>query len=320
MKYSVVLEHLYSSEYYENSQDLNSSIEPVLKDINFYAGRGEVWSIFGSSVFEIRLLLEIMSNAKFYEKGRLLINGSDVTREKRVILPSIFYIAGTNMAYGNMNVLEYLMFITSHSRRNTVSRQEFLLDYLIESDMGYICLTPIKELNPREKSIVLLSAAVLSDNAVLVMNLPRLDYNMQEISAIDKLVSRLKIPGKTLIFSTQCCELAQKVSTHIGYVNKGELIYSNSLESFINEYDRVIYRMGAHNINHVICLLRLALPQFEFRLYENTILVLNYKGSRQADSLLYNAINLLGLNPEYIVQNHKNVKNAIIGLTEEHDL
>ena len=83
-EYIIFTNKLYSCEYYANVQNPALPIKHVLEDINFTACQGQLWSILGSSIFEIKLLLEIMANARTYEKGKLMIAGFDTTKKKRI--------------------------------------------------------------------------------------------------------------------------------------------------------------------------------------------------------------------------------------------
>lgn len=317
---ALVMENIYSCEYYSSLKPSDKSNKQVLENINYTVNTGELWSIFGSSVFEIKLLLEIMANAKAYEKGRLLISGFDITRKKRTILPYVFYIGSTNMAFGNMNVLEYLMFITNNRRKSAINRQEYFLSYLIDAGLGYICLTQISLLTPHEKSIVILIAAIISDSNLLIMNLPRLQYNEDQIASINKLVSKLSYSGKTMIFNTECYELAQSISTHVSYINKGVIVYKNSLNNFISEYDKIIYTLGAENIDYMVQILKSTLPQYEYRVVYNKIQVLDDKCDKQASTKLFDIFSRYNLKPNFIEKNNKNTKNAIQGLMKLNDI
>ena len=80
----VLMEHVGSMEYYQSPQQ-----EPkqVFSDINFEALEGEVWAILGTSAFEVRLLLEIIANARPYKDGRCVLAQKGMMRKKRTILP-----------------------------------------------------------------------------------------------------------------------------------------------------------------------------------------------------------------------------------------
>ncbi|PYG87095.1 ABC-2 type transport system ATP-binding protein [Ruminiclostridium sufflavum DSM 19573] len=321
---AIYMKNLYSSEYYISKEDAASQNEHVLKDISFAANPGELWSIMGSSVFEMKLMLDIMANAKSYEKGNLMLAGFDTTKRKRTILPHVFYIGSTNMAFGNMNVLEYLMFITGgYSSRDSVSRQEYLLNYLLASDLGYICLTPITLLTSQEKSIIILAAAILSDSALIIMNFPRLMYNEQEINSFGKLISRLPYLEKTLVISTQCYEMAQLISSHVCYIDKGRILYKGSLSKFLDKYDRVIYLLGADNFSYMVQSLKYALPQFEYRIEEETLQIIDNNDNadtKQAAAKIFQTLKDFNIEPGFVLKSNKTIKNSIQGLMKQYDI
>ncbi len=315
------IEKLYSLEYYENIKNPSSPNEQVLKNINFTAASGECWSLMGGSVFEIKLLLEIMANSKAFERGRILVNGLDNTNRKRIILPDIFYIGSTNMAFGNMNVLEYLMFITSSSRRSAVLRQEYLLDFLLRVGLGYICLTPILKLTVEEKSLLLLAAAIQNPSRLIIINLPRLQYTKQEIVVLKNLGMEIRQQKKTLILSTQYNALAQAVSTHLCYIDKGSIIYSGTMAGFISKYDKVIYILSMEaNPAAIYDTLKLVLPEFEYIINGDKVYIIDDKGSKNVYSKLLNALSTYGIKADSIRKNKKNIEFALQGLLETHDI
>lgn len=321
LEYIVFTNKLYSCEYYANVQNPDQPIKHVLEDINFTAYQGQLWSILGSSIFEIRLLLEIMANARTYEKGNLIITGFDATNKKRgTILPEVFYIGSTNMAFGNMNVLEYLMFITSNSHREVLDRQEYLLDYLIKVDLGYICLTPITRLNEQEKSIIILVSAMLSNSTLIIMNLPRLMYDQREINSINKIVSQIQYLNKTVIISTQCYELAQLISSHICYIDKGRILYNNTLNNFLEQYDKVNYLIAADDLNYILQSLSFALPQFEYQIEDNIMQIIDNTDGNQSVSMLFHTLSSFNIVPNYVLKSKKNIKNSIQGLMKLNDI
>ncbi len=319
-EYIIFTDKLYSCEYYASVQNPVQPVKHVLEDINFTAYQGQLWSILGSSIFEIKLLLEIMANARTYEKGKLMIAGFDTTKKKRTILPEVFYIGSTNMAFGNMNVLEYLMFITSYSHREAIDRQEYLLNYLIKVDLGYICLTPISLLNEQERSIIILVAAMLSDSILIIMNLPRLMYDQKEINSINKIVSQIQYLNKTIIISTQCYELAQLISSHICYIDKGRILYNNTLNKFLDEYDKVNYLIGADDFNYIAQTLKFALPQFEYQIEDNIMQIIDNTESKKSASMLFQTISSFNITLNYVKKSKKNIKNSIQGLMKLHDI
>ena len=229
----VFLEDVCSMEYYQSPNGMTQ----VLQDITLKAKRKEIWSVIGDSVFEIRLLLEIISNARPYQKGKCVLDQIGMMRKKKVILPHLFYIGGTNTLFHNMNVLEYMMFITSKSKENVAVRQQRIFNELLEAGMDYLSLTPISVLNTQERSIVTLFAALYTKSEIIVWNLPRLFYSDKMICSADFLCKKVRQQKKVLLLSTQDYRLAQSVSSHILFLQGGKVFYAGTKQSFVNQWD-----------------------------------------------------------------------------------
>lgn len=310
------MQNVYSNEYYMAPD----AYRQVLSDISFCAERGQIWSVMGSSIFEIKLLLEIMANARSFQKGSYNCAGIETIYQKRRILPYLFYIASTNMAFEKMNVLEYLMFITSKSQKNAVIRQEIILNCLLDTRLDYICLTPISKLTPEEKSVVELIAATLSDNFIIIMNLPRLNYSQELIHSFALISDLIKMNNKTLVLSTQDTILAQSVSSHIMYIYKGINIYSNTLEKLISKYDKVLCSIGIENAEFAKRMLELELPCYGYRVSQNILDILVSGDYIIAFSRVFSALSKYNLSPYFIKKNKKNLSNALKELILYSDL
>jgi|LSQX01.3.fsa_nt_gb ABC-2 type transport system ATP-binding protein len=146
----VCAENLFSIEYYKKNDE---EVIQVLRNISFHGYASECWAVMGNKVFEIKLLLDILSNSRPYQKGSCSLNNVGMMRKKRIILPHLFYIGSTNMLYSNMTVLEYLMFISVNSGEPVVQRQRDILTHLVDLGLGHLSLLPIEELTPPEKSL-----------------------------------------------------------------------------------------------------------------------------------------------------------------------
>lgn len=314
----VVMRDVYSNEFYKSGTD---SLEQVLKNISFNASNGEIWSIMGNSVFEIRLLVEIMAGARTYQKGQCSLSGFGMMHSKRTVLPHTFYIGSTNMMLGNMKVLEYLMFATSKSKIDALTRQQQILDKMIKVGLDNIVLAPIEILTPQEKSVVILFCATFSQSQLLIMNLPRLIYDTELIEAMAKITKLLRDDNKALVITTECFELAQSISTDIMLIQNGNVKYCGQLIDLLEKYDNIIYSIQSENSETIIQLLRSALPQYVYVLNNknNIIDVFDYaKTSSSSD--IYDVFSKIGIIPQAIFQNKLNLKNAYEEVLKKNDL
>lgn len=312
---AVLMEHISSREYLYRE---GSEAEQVLKDISLIINRGEVWGIKGNSLFEIKLLLEIMANIRPYEKGRCVLIQKGMMRQKRVILEHVFYIGSSEMIYPNMNVLEFLMFATAKFKMDAVDRQEQIFEFLIEAGLGYLSLTPIRFLSKEEKGVVTLIAGAYSNSRIIVFNLPDYEFDTPLIDAVIPITALIREGGKALILGTRSDLLLGKVSTHIGVIGKGEVLYQGRTADFRHAYDKIAVIVEDDEVYDIRERLKEFLPGTMTFIEGKRLFV---KESSQADQdMIYRKILAAGFMPQKIEKNLKRVEYAYEELMREHDL
>ena len=232
----VLMEHVGSMEYYQSPQQ---DPKQVFSDINFEALEGEVWAILGTSAFEVRLLLEIIANARPYKDGRCVLAQKGMMRKKRTILPHVYYIGSTNMLFTNMNVLEYLMYITAREQGDAAVRQKRILEKIMELNMGYVALSVIGNLTPSERSVVTLLVSLFTESKLIIWNLARLEYDERSLQAIAAICEEIQKQKRTLLFSTFDYQLIERCATHIAPLYDGRLLYTGTVEAFVQTWDHL---------------------------------------------------------------------------------
>lgn len=292
----------------------------VLEGINLLMGKGEIWGIGGTLLFEIKLLLEIIANIRPYEKGKCVLIQRGMMRRKRVILQHVFYIGGSDMLYKNMNVLEFLMFATAKFKINKVALQEEIFEFIIALGLGHLSLTPNARLTREEKALITLIVAAYSESLIIVFNLPEYQWDEVLVKAMAKLGDFIREREKTLIIGTQNSFLIEKVCTHTGILNRGKIIYSGTVDDFRRAYDKVEIIIHDSNVLDIKEKLAQQLPDYKYVLKENTLEI--SKGGREESDprVIYSKILESGLIPDSIEINPKTVANAYEELLRQHDL
>ena len=128
-QYIVQMKNLTSNEVYLSQ---SGEQKPVLNDNTLDICRGESWAVVGAEAFEVELLLQMMGCGRPFGIGSCKLVERCMMRKKRRILPHVFYV-GDSMAVPNMNVLEYLMFATQHSKTPARERQVAILEAMLDA-------------------------------------------------------------------------------------------------------------------------------------------------------------------------------------------
>ena len=292
----------------------------VLDNITLLIGKGEAWGINGTSLFEIKLLLEIMANIRPYDRGKCVLIERGMMRRKRVILKHVFYIGSPEMLYNNMNVLEFLMFATAQSKINKVVLQEQIFELIIAIGLGHLSLTPNYMLTQEEKAVVTLIAAAYSDSLIIVFNFPEYVWDEVLIDVIAKITNFIREKGKTLILATQDCLLIEKACSHTAITKEGQLIYSGTVESFRLNFDKVEVIIRDKAVHAMMEKLVMLLPDYKL-VSDDDRLMISRKDSEVSDHrAIYKIIVESGFTPESIEISSKTVQNAYEELLWQHDL
>ncbi len=313
----VFMEHLSSGEFFLKD---GKPPQPVLHDIGLSFQKGQVWGITGNSLFEIKLLAEIMANIKPYRSGKCVLIERGMMRHKRITLPHVFYIGSSEMLYNNMNVLEFLMFATVKLSGNKVEHQERVLEYLISIGLKRISLTPIYMLSREQKAVIIMLVAAYSESQLVVHNFPDYSFDDVLIDAMQQIAKLIIERGKTLVIATSTPELIEKVCSHILFLMNGNVFYQGTVRDFCREYDRIVLKIQDSNIEKMARTLRILLPCYQYSLEDNSLIVRTDQDVAVNPKHICNKIVEAGFEPARIEINPQKVKNAYEEIIRDYDL
>lgn len=291
----------------------------VLSDIYLHVDRAQSWGISARTGYEIRLLLEIMGNIRPYDSGKCVLVERGMMRHKRVIQPHVFYIGDADMLYGNMNVLEYLMFATARVREDRLSMQEELFGFLVDCGLENISLTTIRLLSSEEKAIVELIAAAYSGSMMIVFNLPEANFDGRLRRAAAMTAELIIKNGKSLIIGTKDSELIQKACTHTAFIADGRIIYQGATASLCQMFDRVAVVIDDPDIAGIKQRIEPVLSNCSIVESGGSLLVKTNDDACEPRHI-YQAIIETGSMPSSIKINEKKVSNAFEELIRRNDL
>ena len=292
----------------------------VLENMSLTIKKSEVWAITGDSLFDILTALQIMSNIKPYADGKCRLVERGMMRQKKKILPHVFYIGNPEMVYNNMNVLEFLMFVTAKSKLDAVQRQDQIFESLVRIGLGNISLTPINTLTNQHKAVISLIAAAYSDSVLIILNLPDYKYDDALVESIGKIAEYIKRKGKSLVIGTRFFMLIEKVCSHISVLASGETVYNGTVKDFRHRYDRAAFTVKDNNLEEIKGSLENLLPQYDYEISDDTLTVSNYTNEKSSPALFYQKLNEAGIAPKAVIINTKSVENAYMELMKKYDI
>jgi ABC-2 type transport system ATP-binding protein len=212
--------------------------EAVLRNITMDIKRGESWGIIGEEAFELELMMQIIANVRPYGSGRCSLVERGMMRRKRRILSHVFYISGGDTVPGNLNTLEYLMYITARSHVSDRQRQATILEALLASGLYYLTLVPMKYLNAAERATICLLSAAMSRALLVVFSVADITFQPQLTQSIGNIVKLIAHRGGAVLMGTTDCDLAQDACTHAAFLINGKFAESGRVETLLEALDK----------------------------------------------------------------------------------
>lgn len=217
----------------------------VLYDVDLTVNVGQCHGIVGDSRFELQLLSEIIGNVKPHEKGRCSLLEIGMMRQKRRILPHVYYINDQRVLFEHMHVLGYLMFASEHAPGKPEVKQADWLKLLLRTDLYPFTLTYIRSLDPAEYVLVSALLAYASSAVLVVMDLSRVSIPDRLIAPFSALIKELTNAGKTVVLANTSRAFVQHTCTHASFLMDGTIKSSDSIEALCSAFDKHILRVDS---------------------------------------------------------------------------
>ena len=232
----------------------------VLYNLSLEIPVGECHGITGEGAFELQLISEIIGNVKPHEKGQCSLLEIGMMRQKRRILPHVYYINDQRVLFDHMHVLGYLMFASEHMAGKPEQKQKEWLALLLRTGLFPFTLTYIRELSPAEYAIVSTLVAYGTKARLVVMDFSRIDVPEHLIQPLAALLREFRSSGKTVVLASRSRALVQSACTSASFLMDGTIVTSGSVAALCAAYDRRVLQIATRLPDAASSVLRAAFP------------------------------------------------------------
>ena len=194
---------------------------PILTDINFYAGRGEIVGLLGPNGAGKTTLMRTITGAYQYTTGSVKVCGMEVRDFPQETAAKIGYLPEHNALYDDMYVQEYLLYTAGLKKvKLAKERTEMLI-----REVG---LTPerakkIGALSKGYRQRVGIAQALMSDPEVLILDEPTTGLDPNQLEDIRALIRRVG-QNRTVLLSTHIMQEVKEMCTRAVVINHGHFV------------------------------------------------------------------------------------------------
>ncbi len=203
----------------------------VVNDVNFTVAPGEVLGYLGPNGAGKTTTIRMLAGLLEPTKGRILFEGRDVRDDVHAYKKRLGYVPEQSEIYPHLSARDYLTMVgrLRGLPERTLKGQvvEFLRIFELEGDMD----GPISSYSKGMRQKVLITAALLHDPDILLLDEPLSGLDVTTSLVIRDLIRRLARENKIIIYSSHVLEVTEKVCSKVIILHKGRIVANDSVDN-----------------------------------------------------------------------------------------
>jgi ABC-2 type transport system ATP-binding protein len=207
----------------------------TLHGISFSLGAGQIGGYVGPNGAGKTTTMRLLTGTMKPNSGRILLAGLDVAEDPLAAKQIYGYVPEHGSLYESFSPEEYLLFIgriygmdEALIRRRTESLLRYwkLEESIQQKMIGF---------SKGMKQKVMISAAVMHDPQVLLLDEPLNGLDAQAVLQMRALLKALAAAGKTILYSSHILDAVEKVVDRVIVIRDGEIVGQGSPEDLKTE-------------------------------------------------------------------------------------
>jgi ABC-2 type transport system ATP-binding protein len=202
----------------------------AVDDVSFNVARGEVLGFLGPNGAGKSTTMKMITGMMEQTSGEIRFDGELIDRDLIAYKQRLGYVPEEPHLYGHLTGLEYLVMIgqlRGLPPKPTEERIHGLLrSFSLHSDRH----VPISSYSKGMRQKVLLSAALLHNPDLILLDEPFSGLDVASALVLRSLIQELAARGKVVLFSSHELETVERVCSHVVILHRGKVVADDSIE------------------------------------------------------------------------------------------
>jgi ABC-2 type transport system ATP-binding protein len=203
---------------------------PAVNEVSFRVEPGQILGYLGPNGSGKSTTVKMLTGLMEPTRGVVLHNGQSIRHDLTGYKHRLGYVPEEANLYPHLTGLEYLELV---GLLRNIERS--LLNRKIEAFLGLFSLEPhrhtaISSYSKGMRQKLLISAALLHDPGILILDEPESGLDVTTSLVFRKLLSALAAEGKVVIYSSHVLEVVEKVCSHVLLLHRGNVVAHETIE------------------------------------------------------------------------------------------
>lgn len=203
----------------------------AVDNVSFVARAGEITGYLGPNGSGKSTTMKIIAGLMESTAGKVLFGGESIERDLLAYKQRLGYVPEEPHLYSHLSGLEYLTMVgqlRNLPEKETADRIDGLLRLLGIHGNRHAAIAAYSK-GMRQK--VLLSAALLHNPEILLLDEPFSGLDVGTSLVLRSLIQELAARAKVVLFSSHELETVERVCSHVVILNRGKVVADDSIEN-----------------------------------------------------------------------------------------
>jgi len=207
------------------------NIYPAVEKVSFAVRPGEVLGYLGPNGAGKSTTIKMLAGLLEPTSGEILYDGRPIRNHLVEYKSRLGYVPEQSEIYPHLTGFDYLLLVGRLRRIAEAPLRDKIMAFLrafgLEDDM----YKTIGAYSKGMRQKILLSAALLHDPDILLLDEPQSGLDVTTGLVIRDLVRTLAEEGKIVIYSSHVLEVTEKICTRVVILHEGRIVANDSVES-----------------------------------------------------------------------------------------
>jgi ABC-2 type transport system ATP-binding protein len=202
----------------------------AVDDVSFSARAGEITGYLGPNGSGKSTTMKMITGLMEMSSGEILFQGERIQRDLNGYKQRMGYVPEEPHLYAHLSGLEYLVMVgqlRGLEPKTTAKKIDGLLRlFSLHGDRH----VPISSYSKGMRQKVLLSAALLHNPDLILLDEPFSGLDVGSALVLRGLIQELAARGKVVLFSSHELETVERVCSHVVILHRGRIVADDSIE------------------------------------------------------------------------------------------
>lgn len=214
----------------------NYGKKEAVRGIDLEIQKGELFVLVGPNGAGKTSTLKMLVGLLKPSSGSIMIGGHDLQKENIQAKSLLSFVPDTPYVYDKLTPLELLRFVGKLYNLEVKAiegRGAELLQFFSLWDVRDVL---IEEFSHGMKQKAVLSAALLHEPSVFILDEPMVGLDPVSVKSFKDLLRQKARAGMTIVFSTHTLSTAEELADRVAIINKGEVVALGSIPELKRKY------------------------------------------------------------------------------------